>query len=54
VILTLMALIVVMTAGVATADTVPQMMVWRLLGGAITGGPVPIALALLGDIFPND
>jgi predicted MFS family arabinose efflux permease len=30
------------------------MLVWRLLGGAITGGTVPIALALLGDIFPYE
>ena len=54
VILTLLGLMVVMMAGVATANTVPQMMVWRLLGGAITGGTVPIALALLGDIFPYE
>ena len=54
VILTLLGLMVVMIAGVATANTVPQMMVWRLLGGAITGGTVPIALALLGDIFPYE
>jgi MFS family permease len=54
VILTLLGLMVVMIAGVATANTVPQMMVWRLLGGAITGGTVPIALALCGDIFPYE
>jgi predicted MFS family arabinose efflux permease len=54
VILTLLGLMVVMTAGMATANTVPQMMVWRLLGGAITGGTVPITLALLGDIFPYE
>ena len=54
VILTLLGMMVVMIAGVATANTVPQMMVWRLLGAAITGGTVPIALALLGDIFPYE
>ena len=54
VILTLLGLMVVTLAGVATANTVVQMMVWRLLGGAITGGTVPIALALLGDIFPYE
>jgi predicted MFS family arabinose efflux permease len=54
VILTLLGLTVVMVAGMATAHTVPQMMVWRLLGGAITGGTVPITLALLGDIFPYE
>jgi predicted MFS family arabinose efflux permease len=52
--LTLLGLMVVMIAGVATANTVPQMMVWRLLGGAITGGTVPISLALLGDIYPYE
>jgi len=54
VILTLLGLMVVTMAGVATAITAVQMMVWRLLGGAITGGTVPIALALLGDIFPYE
>ena len=36
VILALLGLMVVTTAGVATAHTAPQMMIWRLLGGAIT------------------
>ena len=48
VILTLLGLMVVSFAGVASSTTAVQMMVWRLLGGAITGGTVPIALALLG------
>lgn len=52
--LTLLGLMVVMIAGVATANTIPQMIVWRLLGGAITGGTVPISLALLGDIYPYE
>jgi predicted MFS family arabinose efflux permease len=52
VILTLLAMMVVTTAGVATARTVHQMLAWRLLGGIATGGIVPIALALLGDLFP--
>jgi sugar phosphate permease len=54
VILTLLGLMVVTMAGVATANTAVQMIEWRLLGGAITGGTVPIALALLGDIFPYE
>lgn len=54
VILTLLGLMVVTIAGMATANSVPQMMVWRLLGGAVTGGTVPIALALLGDVFPYE
>jgi predicted MFS family arabinose efflux permease len=52
VILTLLAMMVVTTAGVATARTAHQMLAWRLLGGIATGGIVPIALALLGDLFP--
>jgi len=52
VILTLLAMMVVTTAGVATARTAHQMLAWRLLGGIVTGGIVPIALALLGDLFP--
>jgi predicted MFS family arabinose efflux permease len=30
------------------------MMVWRLLGGVASGGIVPIALALLADLFPYE
>ena len=52
VILTLLVMMVVTTAGVATARTAHQMLAWRLLGGIATGGIVPIALALLGDLFP--
>ena len=52
VILTLLVMMVVTTAGVATAHTAHQMLAWRLLGGIVTGGIVPIALALLGDLFP--
>jgi predicted MFS family arabinose efflux permease len=52
VILTLLVMMVVTTAGVASAGTAHQMLAWRLLGGIATGGIVPIALALLGDLFP--
>jgi predicted MFS family arabinose efflux permease len=52
VILTLLVMMVVTTAGVATAHSAHQMLAWRLLGGIVTGGIVPIALALLGDLFP--
>ncbi|WP_263353280.1 MFS transporter [Acidicapsa acidisoli] len=52
VILTLLVMMVVTTVGVATAGTVHQMLAWRILGGVATGGIVPIALALLGDLFP--
>ena len=52
VILTLLAMMVVTIAGVATAHTAKQMLVWRVLGGITSGGIVPIALALMGDLFP--
>ena len=52
VILTLLVMVVVTTTGVAFAHTAHQMLAWRLLGGVVTGGIVPIALALLGDLFP--
>src|ERR1700728_3897340 len=45
-------MMVVTTAGVTTAGTIQQMLAWRMLGGIATGGIVPIALALLGDLFP--
>jgi len=54
VILSLMALTVVTTAGAATAHTASQMMIWRLLGGIASGGIVPIALALLADLVPYE
>jgi MFS family permease len=54
VILALLGLMVVTIAGVATAQTASQLMIWRLLGGIASGGIVPIALALLGDLFPYE
>ncbi len=54
VILALLGLMVVTIAGVATAHTASQMMIWRLLGGITSGGIIPIALALLGDLFPYE
>jgi predicted MFS family arabinose efflux permease len=54
VILTLLGLMVVSIAGVATAQTVNQMLAWRLAGGMASGGIVPISLALLGDLFPYE
>jgi len=54
VILALLGLMVVTIAGVATAHNASQMMMWRVLGGIASGGIVPIALALLGDLFPYE
>jgi predicted MFS family arabinose efflux permease len=51
VILTLLGMMVVTIAGAATAHTATQLLVWRVLGGVTTAGIVPIALALVGDLF---
>ncbi len=54
IILALMGLMVVTIAGAATAYTASQLLIWRLLGGIASGGIIPIALALLGDLFPYE
>ncbi|MFC6644659.1 MFS transporter [Granulicella cerasi] len=52
VVLCLLAITVVTTAGVGTAHSIHALLLWRVLGGLATGGVIPIGLALLGDIFP--
>jgi predicted MFS family arabinose efflux permease len=42
----------VATVGTALAPTLPALLVWRVIAGISSGGIVPIALALLGDLFP--
>lgn len=43
---------VVFTALTATAHSASQMIVWRLVTGLGASGVVPLALALMGDLFP--
>ncbi len=38
----------------ATAQSAPQLIAWRLLTGVGASGVVPIALALMGDLFPYE
>ena len=45
---------VVLTALTATAQTASQMVLWRLLTGLGASGVVPLALALMGDLFPYE
>lgn len=45
---------VVLTALTATAQSASQMMLWRLLTGLGASGVVPLALALMGDLFPYE
>ena len=52
IILALLAMMVITIAGVATAHTATQLLLWRVLGGLASGGVIPIGLALLGDLFP--
>ncbi len=40
------------TAGIATARTVNELLLWRIVAGVAAGGVIPISLALLGDLFP--
>ena len=41
----LLAMIVLATAGAATARSIGQLMAWRIGGGTAAGGIIPIALA---------
>jgi len=43
---------VALTALTATAQSASQMIAWRLLTGLGASGVVPLALALMGDLFP--
>jgi predicted MFS family arabinose efflux permease len=51
IILSLLGMMALTIAGVATAHTATQMLLWRVLGGITTAGIVPISLALVGDLF---
>ncbi len=44
----------VLTALTATSQTTSQMILWRLLTGLGASGVVPLALALVGDLFPYE
>jgi predicted MFS family arabinose efflux permease len=52
VLLTMLAAMAVATAGTASARTAEQLLAWRCLAGAASGGVIPISLALFGDLFP--
>ena len=49
-----LAAFVALTALTATARSAQQMIVWRLLTGLGASGVVPLALALMGDLFPYE
>jgi len=43
---------VILTALTATAQSTSQLILWRLLTGLGASGVVPLALALMGQLFP--
>ena len=45
---------VILTAFTATAQSASQLIIWRLLTGLGASGVVPMALALVGDLFPYE
>ncbi|MGA2231383.1 MAG: MFS transporter [Tepidisphaeraceae bacterium] len=54
ILLFLLAMLAIATAGAATARSIPQLIAWRIAGGVTSGGIIPIALALFGDLFPYE
>ena len=49
-----LAAFIVLTLITATARSAPQLLWWRLLTGLGASGVVPLALALIGDLFPYE
>lgn len=52
--LTSLLAFVLLTALTATAQSAPHLITWRLLTGLGASGVVPLALALIGDLFPYE
>jgi predicted MFS family arabinose efflux permease len=49
-----LAAFIILTALTATAHSTSQLIFWRLLTGLGASGVVPLALALMGDLFPYE
>src|SRR5260370_15526073 len=49
-----LAAFIILTGLTATANSAGQMMLWRLLTGLGASGVVPLALALMGTLFPYE
>ncbi len=49
-----LAAFILLTLITATAHSAPQLLWWRLLTGLGASGVVPLALALIGDLFPYE
>ncbi|MGN6367235.1 MAG: MFS transporter [Phycisphaerae bacterium] len=52
VLLLLLGCMALTTAGTASSQTIGQLLAWRAIAGVAAGGIIPIALALMGDLFP--
>jgi predicted MFS family arabinose efflux permease len=52
ILLLLMGAMAITCAGTASARTIDQLLLWRIIAGVATGGIIPLALALLGDLYP--
>lgn len=52
--LTSLSAFVVLTALTATAQSAAELIAWRLLTGLGASGVVPLALSLIGDLFPYE
>jgi predicted MFS family arabinose efflux permease len=52
ILLAMLGLMAVTAAGAATAASIGQLLVWRVLAGVASGGIIPISLALVGDLYP--
>ncbi len=49
-----LAAFILLTLITATSRSAPQMLAWRLLTGLGASGVVPLALALIGDLYPYE
>lgn len=52
VLLLMLAAISITILGSATAQTLGQLLAWRVAAGLASGGIIPISLALFGDLYP--
>jgi predicted MFS family arabinose efflux permease len=50
--LAMFAALILATFGAATAPSLRALLIWRITAGLASGGIIPIALALLSDLFP--
>jgi predicted MFS family arabinose efflux permease len=52
ILLALLAAMALTCLGTASAHSIWQLLIWRMIAGVTTGGIIPISLALFGDLYP--